>query len=304
MGANASSAGPASRIGASAASASSSEPACMPATATAGRPSSSGEEHERQRKLVGRLGHHVAEAPQQLGGAGAREDREAGHHLRPDRVEPQLDRGHDAEVAAAAAQRPEQLGVLVGGRADRLAAGGDQLDGEDVVDGQAVLALEPARAAAEREPGDAGARDAPADGGEPVLLGGGVDLAPGQAAARADDPPLRVDDQLAQAADVDHEAVLDERRAGDRVAAAAHRDAHAARPRERERGADLVGMGDAGDVARARLDHRVEERAGVLVLGLAGVVDMASQRVAQLVQGGVMDDRHIDPRRPPRTGYS
>ena len=124
------------------------------------------------------------------------------------------------------------------------------------------------------------------------------------AAAHADDPPLRVDDQLAQAADVDDEAVLDERGAGDRVAAAADRDAHAARPRERERGADLVGVGDAGDVARARLDHRVEERAGVLVLGLAGVVDMASQGVAQLVQGGVMDDRHIDPRRPPRTGYS
>ena len=153
-------------------------------------------------------------------------------------------------------------------------------------------------------PATPGARHAPADGGEPVLLGGGVDLAPGQAAADADDPPLRVDDQLAQAADVDHEAVLDERRAGDRVAAAAHRDAHAAHPRERERGADLVRMGDAGDVARARLDHRVEERAGVLVLGLAGVVDMASQRVAQLVQGGVMDDRHIHPRRPPRTGYS
>ena len=42
---------------------------------------------------------------------------------------------------------------------------------------------------------------ASADGGEAVLLRRGVDLAPGQAAAGADDPPLGVDDQLAQAAD-------------------------------------------------------------------------------------------------------
>ena len=48
----------------------------------------------------------------------------------------------------------------------------------------------------------------------------------------------------------------------------------------------------------------VEERAGVLVLGLAGVVDVAAQRVAQLVQGGVMDDRHLPSRRPPCTRYS
>ena len=33
--------------------------------------------------------------------------------LRADRVQPELELGHDAEVAAAAAQAPEQLGVLV-----------------------------------------------------------------------------------------------------------------------------------------------------------------------------------------------
>ena len=43
----------------------------------------------------------------------------------------------------------------------------------------------------------------------------------------------------------------------------------------------------------------------VLVLGLAGIVDMASQSVAELVQGGVIDDRGIcRSRRPSRTGFS
>ena len=57
-----------------------------------------------------------------------------------------------------------------------------------------------------------------------MLLRGRVELAPGQAAADAGDPPDGVDDQLAQAADVDDEAVLDEREARDRMAPGAHRD--------------------------------------------------------------------------------
>ena len=112
-----------------------------------------------------------------------------------------------------------------------------------------MLALEPARAAAEREAGDAGARHAPADGGEAVLLGRGVDLGPGQPAAHAGDAPLGIDDELAQAAHVDHQPVVDEREPGDRMAAAAHRDAHAAHAGERERGADLVWVRAARDVA-------------------------------------------------------
>ena len=173
--------------------------------------------------------------------------------------------------------------------------------------GQAVLALEPARAAAEREAGDAGARHAPADGGEAVLLGGarrprprsgrrrrGRPAAPGRRSARAG-RGRRSRGRRRRAT-----APATEWPAG------AHRDRAVARSRANASAALTWSSGaeHARDVARARLDHRVEERAGVLVLGLAGVVDMASQGVAQLVQGGVMDDRHIHPRRPPRTGYS
>ena len=64
--------------------------------------------------------------------------------------------------------------------------------------------------------------------GEAVRLGRGVELGPRQAAADAHDPALGVDDDLAQAADVDDEAVVDERQAGHRVAAGAHGDAQVA----------------------------------------------------------------------------
>jgi hypothetical protein len=55
-------------------------------------------------------------------------------------VQAQLEGGDDAEVAAAAAQRPEQVGVLVGRGADSAAVGQHHLGGDEVVDGHAVAA--------------------------------------------------------------------------------------------------------------------------------------------------------------------
>ena len=53
--------------------------------------------------------------------------------------------------------------------ADLAAVGGDQLDGQQVVAGQSVLAFQPARAAAQGQPGDAGRGHPAAGRGEAVL---------------------------------------------------------------------------------------------------------------------------------------
>jgi hypothetical protein len=55
-------------------------------------------------------------------------------------VQAQLERGHDAEVAAAAAQRPIEVDVLVGARTDAAAVGEDDLGGDEIVDRHAVQA--------------------------------------------------------------------------------------------------------------------------------------------------------------------
>jgi hypothetical protein len=78
----------------------------------------------------------------------------------------------------AAAQAPEELDVLSVARLDELASGGDQVDGEELVDRQSVLSLKPAEAAAERQAGDAGMGDDPARGREPESLALAVELAP------------------------------------------------------------------------------------------------------------------------------
>ena len=100
-------------------------------------------------------------------------------------MQPEQERGDDAEVAAAAADRPVEVGVLLGVGAHALAAREHQLGLEEVVDRQPELAGQVAEAAAEREAADPGGRDDPARRRQAVLAGRLVDLAPGAAAADA-----------------------------------------------------------------------------------------------------------------------
>ena len=78
--------------------------------------------------LVGRVEHEVAVERARGRRAIARRVHEhAAEHDRADRVQPEVERGDDAEVAAAAAQPPEQVGVLVGRRGHHAAVGRDDL---------------------------------------------------------------------------------------------------------------------------------------------------------------------------------
>ena len=74
-------------------------------------------------------------------------------------MEPVLERRGDAEVAAAAAERPEQVGVALVGHRQDLAVRRHELASQQVVDGEPVLAHQPTEPTAEREPSDPGRRD-------------------------------------------------------------------------------------------------------------------------------------------------
>jgi hypothetical protein len=90
---------------------------------------------------------------QHLGRALEREEHRSGVEL-VHGVDRELDRGHDPEVAAATAQCPEEVGVVLGVRTHEAAVGGDELEGGDGVGLQPILAGEPPHATAERVPGD------------------------------------------------------------------------------------------------------------------------------------------------------
>ena len=135
-------------------------PACRTARAAGTAAGGASIIDDRDPELVGRLGRELAQARAGPRRVLERPEHRAAEHQRPDRVQPVLERGGDAEVAAAAAQAPEQLGL--GARRRRACARPSAVTSStdaQVVDGQAVLAHQVAEPAAERQPADAGVAD-------------------------------------------------------------------------------------------------------------------------------------------------
>ena len=91
-----------------------------------------------------------------------------------DREQPELDRGDDAEIAQTAAQRPQQLGIVIVVDPTVGAVGEHELDGGHMVRLQAALARLPAEPTAERIADDADGRRG-AMQGRKAVLGGRVD---------------------------------------------------------------------------------------------------------------------------------
>jgi hypothetical protein len=81
----------------------------------------------------------LAPAVQQRGRVGGVVEHLGEHHV-ADRIGVQFQGGDDAEVAARAAQRPVQVRVVGGVRADDPSVGEHHLGGGDVIDGEAELA--------------------------------------------------------------------------------------------------------------------------------------------------------------------
>ena len=84
-------------------------------------------------------------------------------------MEPEPEPGGDAEVAAPAADRPEEVGMRLVVDLEELAVRGHDLGGEQVVDRHAVLAREEADPAAERDAADADRARVAEAGREAVL---------------------------------------------------------------------------------------------------------------------------------------
>ena len=207
-------------------------------------------------------------------------------------MQPELERRHDAEVPAAAAQRPEQILVLVLARDERLPVGRDDLGRDEVVAREADAARQVADAAAEREPADAGRRDDAAGRREAVGVRGVVEHAPRGAALGARRLRLGIDLHVRHAGQVDHDRVVGGAEARDAVAAPADGQVELVLAREVHGRDHVVGRRAAHDDARPPVDHRVEDLARLVVARVARRDHLAADALAEL-------DRSLRPRRPP-----
>ena len=122
-------------------------------------------------QLVGRIIGNLAEGAKQVLGVVQRVNDQAGKNLGPHIVKLELEAGDDAEIPAPAADRPEEVAVLGLASAQDFAAGGHHLGPDQVVYGHAMLAGDPAEAAAQRQARDAGGRIDADRGRQGVRLG-------------------------------------------------------------------------------------------------------------------------------------
>ena len=196
---------------------------------------------------------------------------------RLDRVEAELERGHDAEAATAAAHGPEELAVLRRVGPHVLTVREDELDRREAVGGEAELAGVPADAAAEAVAGDADVGRAAVQRRETVVGGGLGRVDPQRTTLDAGNSPGRVDGDLAHPLGAQHDDVLqalgDERagvvarRLGSDAQAGVGRGAH-----------DLLHVRDGRrqrDGGRPLVDGHVPRQAGGLVGRVTGKVHRA-----------------------------
>ena len=231
---------------------------------------------ERGGQLVRRVRGQRVPGAQHLGVALVRPQQ----HPREDlvvREQRELHRGHDAEVPAAAAQRPEQVGVDVGGRADELRVRRDQLDRGHGVGGEPVAAGEPAQAAAERVADDADVGRGAREREQPVRGRRLGDLEPQRAGLDAGGPRLDVDLDAAHPLGGEQDRPLQRAERGRVVAGALRGDLQAGADRVLEHGLDVGGVGREGDERGPLVDGQVPGAAREVPLGVVGRDDVAGE---------------------------
>jgi hypothetical protein len=183
------------------------------------------------------------------------------------RTEADAQRGHDAKVAAAAAQRPEQVGLRVGTGCHAPPVRQHDFRAEQVVRRQAIGAAEGAVAAPQ---GQAGHADRAADAqrrDQAVGAGGSGHILDPGAACDSGRKRLRVHRHIPHPGEVDDEPIVAQGAPRPVVPAAAHRQLQAVAPRGAHRRLHVLGLFAERDY-RGAAAHGTAPYARALVIEL------------------------------------
>ena len=170
----------------------------------------------------------------------------------------------------------------LGAGRDQLAVGGDQVHREQLVDRQAVLAHQPADAAAQGEPGQAGVGHDARRHGQPEGLRLPVELAEPHPRLGPHRPVGQVDPHALHQRQVDHQPVVAHRQAREAVAAAPDRHGEPDPAGEADGVDDVRHAGAAGDQRRVPVDRPVPHPPVLFVAGIARTDQLAAEGRAQL----------------------
>ncbi len=220
-------------------------------------------------RLVGQRGAEIPVEAQHRGRLIQRVEHHAAQNL-ADRVELILEGRHDAEIAAAAAQRPEQVGILLGACLPQLAIGRDHLGRYQVVDRQAMLSPSQPRPPPSVSPPMPVFDTVPPVVARPCACVAAVEIAPLDAALGTRCPLGGIDADRLHRRQVDNQASIIGAIAGGAVAAASNRHQQAPRSRKIHSLLHVGSIHALHDHRRAAIDIAVPDPAGRLVALVTG----------------------------------
>ena len=196
---------------------------------------------------------------------------------------------HDPEVATAATQGPQQLGIAVRARPHDVPGRGHDRRADEVVAGQSGGAHQEAQPAAKGQPADAGVPERPARHRESVGERRAVHVLPLAAAARPRTARDRVHRDGAHLAQIDDQRPFGDTVAGDAMTASANGDGQPRVTRGTDRRDDILDRPTPHERGRPVIDGPVEGPTSVVVALVAGLEEIGARR-AQRVER--MQQRH------------
>ena len=200
-----------------------------------------------------------------------------------DVVAAERERGDDAEVAAPAAQGPEQVGVGAFACRHERSVREDHIGGEEIVDREAEAPGQVAEATAERQAAHTGRCQEAEGSGHAERHGRVVDVSQGASGVGADGVVLRVDRGAAQQRQVDDQGAVGYPEPSCAVAATSDGDLGAVLAAEPHAGDDIGDVAAARDRSRVLVDHAVVDGARLVVPGISGHDQLTAQGGGQLL---------------------
>ena len=176
-----------------------------------------------------------------------------------------LEFGDNAEVTATAADSPEQISILFAAHATYLAIGGYYFGGPDVVERQAVFAVQTTEAAAEREATNAGVRNNSSRGHETVFQGGRVQGDQQRTTLGVSALCLGIDGNGVHLREVNHQAVIADGFARPAMTAATNGNEQLSFTRESYCLTDIGGVQASGNQCRSFVVHAIPDRASSVI---------------------------------------
>ena len=207
-----------------------------------------------------------------------------------------LERSHNAEVAAAPAQAPEEIRMLCRTGPQALAIGGHHIRRHQVVAGQAIFPLEPAETAAQGEARDPRRGIGAAGGRQAEHLRLTVQLAPGDPALGAHRAPGRIDPDTLHRGQVNDDPAVAGGVAGDVVATPTHRHQQVMGTGKTDRREDIRHTRATHDHGRMAVDHPIPHLAGLLIADIIGTQQRAPQTRFEIVNDRCLEDGILEAR--------